>query len=372
MIIAEKITQTSRNRKKHEFTLQCDFCNSSYIRVCSPAHALSNRNKKFHFCSLQCTRSSLSAGKYRDAIRQSLALPTFLKTCDCCGALREIKSYDFTPSGYFFCSKKCVYDAQRNGGVTYELRCKNNLETYGVQHSMSREDVKEKRRINVQQKHGVESVFQLEAVKEKMKQTSRERYGVDVYSQTEEFKEKIKETCLEKFGYESPIENPEVLERRRKTMIERYGGPSTWESPVLKKRVEETMLSRYGHALIAQVPSFVSSSMDKKMLKTHGKTWQQYIDDLPEFQDYRRKVDCITRQQPVETLENYDKWGEYHLDHKFSVAEGFRQNVPEEIIGSIVNLEFIPAFENMSKQAKCSIDKDTLLFEYYKEKEDND
>jgi hypothetical protein len=68
--------------------------------------------------------------------------------------------------------------------------------------------------------------------------------------------------------------------------------------------------------------------------------------------------------QQIEQLANHDKRGEYHLDHKFSVAEGFRQGLPPEVIGHIVNLEFIPAADNVRKQSNFSIDKDVLLSEY--------
>jgi len=147
-------------------------------------------------------------------------------------------------------------------------------------------------------------------------------------------------------------------------MIDRWGGPSTLESPVLRSRAEETCIEKFGVHNIVLSPTFISSSMDKKLLKSHGKTWQQYIDELPEFQDYRRKVDHFTRMQQIEQLANHDKRGEYHLDHKFSVAEGFRQGLPPEVIGHIVNLEFIPAADNVRKQSNCSIDKDVLLSEY--------
>jgi len=274
-------------------------------------------------------------------------------------------------SGFFFCSKECTFLAQKKGGITYELRRKRSLEKHGTDFPMSCDAIKEKRSNNNIEKYGVANTFELDSTKEKSKKTIRERYGVDAYSQSEEFKTKIEETNLKRFGYKSPIENPEVLARRRQTMTARWGGPSTFESPVLRSRAEETCIEKFGVHNIFLSPTFISSSMDKKLLKSHEKTWQQYIDDLPEFHDYRRKVDRITRLQPIENLENYDKWGDYHLDHKFSVAEGFRQGVSPEVIGDITNLEFIPAVDNMRKQARCSIDKDTLLLEYTARKENN-
>jgi hypothetical protein len=50
----------------------------------------------------------------------------------------------------------------------------------------------------------------------------------------------------------------------------------------------------------------------------------------------------------------------YHLDHKYSIAEGFKNKVPPEVIGSIYNLEFIPCNANTRKGTKCSIKLEEL------------
>ena len=61
-------------------------------------------------------------------------------------------------------------------------------------------------------------------------------------------------------------------------------------------------------------------------------------------------------------LENYDKRGRvgFHLDHKYSITEGFKNKVPPKIIGSIDNLEFICYTDNLSKGTKCSITLEKL------------
>ena len=65
-------------------------------------------------------------------------------------------------------------------------------------------------------------------------------------------------------------------------------------------------------------------------------------------------------------LDPHDRRGKgYHLDHKFSRAMGFQNNIPPEIIGSVINLEIIPDIENMSKGAKCSITESMLMERYY-------
>ena len=67
------------------------------------------------------------------------------------------------------------------------------------------------------------------------------------------------------------------------------------------------------------------------------------------------------KKQPIHLLENYEKRGnggvegKYHLDHKYSIIEGFKNNIEPEIIGNIKNLEFISWQENIKKRTKCSI-----------------
>ena len=56
---------------------------------------------------------------------------------------------------------------------------------------------------------------------------------------------------------------------------------------------------------------------------------------------------------------------DWHLDHKFSVKAGFIYNVSPEIIGHVANLELLPAYDNLSKCAKCSITIDELCEAIY-------
>lgn len=67
-------------------------------------------------------------------------------------------------------------------------------------------------------------------------------------------------------------------------------------------------------------------------------------------------------------LQNYNKRGmvhinsgAYHLDHRYSIYQGFKDNIPPYIIGHIHNLEMIPARINLIKNRKCSIDLDELI-----------
>jgi transposase len=97
-----------------------------------------------------------------------------------------------------------------------------------------------------------------------------------------------------------------------------------------------------------------------------GISYEDFLKNLNDFKKYKRKVVSITKKQPIHNLLNFNKRGvsgvdgNYHLDHKFSIVEGFKQKISPWIIGNIINLEFIPWEENVKKRTKCSINEEEL------------
>jgi len=57
---------------------------------------------------------------------------------------------------------------------------------------------------------------------------------------------------------------------------------------------------------------------------------------------------------------NYKRSKNFHLDHKYSISEGFKNNIDPLIIGGVNNLQIISAKENLSKGVKCSININEL------------
>lgn len=56
----------------------------------------------------------------------------------------------------------------------------------------------------------------------------------------------------------------------------------------------------------------------------------------------------------------------YPLDHKYSVREGFNNNIPPYIIGSFVNLQLgLTKTENSVKGKRCSISQEVLIKSYF-------
>jgi len=54
----------------------------------------------------------------------------------------------------------------------------------------------------------------------------------------------------------------------------------------------------------------------------------------------------------------------FELDHRYSVYEGFKNNINPKIIGSYKNLQILTKKENLKKGAKCSITKEELIDGY--------
>lgn len=117
-----------------------------------------------------------------------------------------------------------------------------------------------------------------------------------------------------------------------------------------------------------------SEEKQKVYIKRHasqlGIPLNEYTKEIPfSKKSYYIVVEFYTEKTYFSNKELIDPDGlrgnGYHLDHKYSVSRGYHDCIPPEIIGSIINLEIIPASENMKKSAKCSINKETLLEKYY-------
>jgi hypothetical protein len=149
---------------------------------------------------------------------------------------------------------------------------------------------------------------------------------------TDEAKEKISQSRLGKIGYwTGKTMSDESNQKRSKALT--------------GKRVKPESIQK-----------MIQTKIEKGIFRKPDDP--QYI----EFKKYRRKVYYWTAKNDLTELQNYDKRSllGYHLDHKFSITEGFKNNVPPKIIGSIYNLEFIPYNVNTSKGTKCSISLEKL------------
>lgn len=101
-------------------------------------------------------------------------------------------------------------------------------------------------------------------------------------------------------------------------------------------------------------------SVDRQLTTKIAKGIIRDPKDIPEYELYRRKVWQISNQQFNEHYylinpHNLSRGYYYHLDHKYSIQQGWYNNVPPEIIGGWKNLQILPAKQNKRKSYKCSV-----------------
>jgi len=163
----------------------------------------------------------------------------------------------------------------------------------------------------------------------------------------------------------NPFSGKNGVKIRKNGMLKKYGVEHNMKLKECLTARKETYTKNYGvdHPM-------KDSKIKNKTRKSHEErgNWMP-IENLDDYESYKRSVLKFTNKQNINKLKYYELRGKsktsYHLDHKFSMHSGFKNNIPAHIIGNIVNLEFIPLTENVVKRNKCSITKEELFEMFY-------
>lgn len=106
----------------------------------------------------------------------------------------------------------------------------------------------------------------------------------------------------------------------------------------------------------------------RKIIRKHPKLKKRKLNRIKDLEKrfYYLQVWSITESQPLKKLKNSEKrcWkGKncYHLDHRIPISYGYQQNIPPEKIGSMENLRFILAEDNMRKKNNLTEDSHKVL-----------
>jgi hypothetical protein len=144
---------------------------------------------------------------------------------------------------------------------------------------------------------------------------------------------------MNKYGVEHNNHLQRVIDQKRETYIKNYGVDSPLKCEEIMKKVRNTNETN-GHWLP--------------------------LEQFEEYKLYKSKVWHFTRKQDLKSLPNFKNRGfnKYSLDHKFSIREGFVNNIPPYIIGHVCNLEFILYKSNSKKGKLCSITLEELLVSF--------
>jgi hypothetical protein len=151
---------------------------------------------------------------------------------------------------------------------------------------------------------------------------TRKKYGVTNISQLQSTKDKIVEKCEMKYGVSNPAKIPDVgsIISKKKTEY--------WARVFPNNRTSEDItLSQY-----------------RKLVK--GFT----------YRTFRKYPDLID----PDNKHSYD----FQIDHIVSVAFGYKNDIPPEIIGHFENLRIIPSMENQSKNWKSDMTVEELYEKY--------
>ena len=99
----------------------------------------------------------------------------------------------------------------------------------------------------------------------------------------------------------------------------------------------------------------------KERHRVAGTKWAVYSARVRELtrQSYYRHIDSVN---PLKVKRGRHT---YHVDHKYSIMQGFLNNIPPSIIAHWTNLEMRSAHENISKGSSCTKTIDELVQDFF-------
>lgn len=277
--------------------------------------------------------------------------------CPMCNNKR--KFYTFTSGYNLGCSQSCATKYQQ----AYLIKDKDEIyRKRSLKNSLKSEEVKR-------------------ASVDKRINTTKERYGDAIFS---EIGKKSYETKVEKGTFiplshiimnNYPELHKEMHIKSANTMKNNIdeNGNNHYERIHIQKLtdIDEDGNNFYNRLHINNLENIDKNGnnhYERRTLQNYENGFWTRPEDKSDLEHYRTKVFKVMYKfkDEITKLENFNmrghaNQGKYHLDHKFSIIEGFKQNIPPYIIGNINNLEMILGRNNLIKNRKCSIDLDELI-----------
>lgn len=211
---------------------------------------------------------------------------------------------------------------------------------------------------------------------EKCKQTKLEKYNDEYYNNFN----KAKQTKLERYNDEyftnpdkikntwnskTNIQKGEIVEKRKNTNLEKFGVDHPCKIEEIKQKIRNTFFTKYGYYWNFSIPEIIEQKKIKQYnTNVKNKRWFN-IEEHKLFKLYFKRVWSITKKEAKHIVNIKKRSVDYHLDHIFSIKEGFVNNIPPYIIGSRYNLRIIPAAQNCKKNSKSDISKEQLFNIYF-------
>jgi CHAT domain-containing protein len=146
--------------------------------------------------------------------------------------------------------------------------------------------------------------------------------------------QKMKETSLQRYGVPNASSSSICKEQRRQKVLQKYGVDNVSKAPIIKQRLSK------------QKETYWNAVYDNKKFTVEGLTRNQYRHRCQQYAN--------TQYERYKNLLDPDnqRGKHWHLDHIYSVTDGFLNDVPINIISDISNLRLISDKENYKKHKK--------------------
>lgn len=135
-----------------------------------------------------------------------------------------------------------------------------------------------------------------------------------------------------------------------------------------KKNGKKANLNRKPESRTTNLNYWLSKGYDEDTAKEKLRERQTTRKNLNEIKNsltaYYKEVWYNTNKNKHLVLNIEKRSTKYHIDHVFSIRDGFDNNVPPEIIGSHINLRILGARENIKKYRKSELSLEELYEKY--------
>lgn len=181
--------------------------------------------------------------------------------------------------------------------------------------------------------------------------TNQEKYGGKMPAVSSAVRSKMQETTLEKYGVVNASSSDVVKERRKQLAMDKYGVDNVSKAQSVKSVISSKVKARWAEVY------------KDKDFSVEGLTRQAYTRKAGQHADtqYRRNKHWLDPENK--------RGKQWHVDHIYSVTDGFLNKVPIDVISDITNLRLISDKENYAKNRNShkSIDQ---LYEDFNNKAD--
>jgi len=201
----------------------------------------------------------------------------------------------------------------------------------------------------------------------KRTETVKERYGGYTLENTELVK-KVRTTMIERYGVEHSFQSSILRNKAISTWMGRYGTDNPFKSNLIKEKIIDVLIKKYGVTNAANIDS--EKRIENVMKTKIERGWVIPDEFLSDYQLYRKRVKRLTEKTYKEhkgkiNPNNFERVTNgksgYQLDHKYSILEGFLNDVEAEKISHHCNLQMLEWEVNRTKSKRCDIELQELI-----------